>query len=97
MLDIKDNNEIIEIKLPGNIKTAESQSMEDDLMELANTNDKIISMNFEDVGFICSHFLKVCLRLNNTLSKERFHLTNLNPEIKRVFMIAGFEKILNIK
>jgi anti-anti-sigma factor len=97
MLNQKEDNEIIEIKLSSNIKTAESQGMEQELMDLANSTAKKLSLDFQEVTFICSHFLKVCLKLNNALTTERFHLQKLNPEIKKVFMIAGFDRILSIK
>jgi len=97
MLDKQEYYDQIEIKLSNNIKTEYSQNIEKELMDLANSTSMNVSLNFEDVTFVCSHFLKVCLRLNNTLTSERFCLEKLTPEIKRVFMIAGFDKILNLK
>ena len=96
MLNIIENGENLIIKFPSKLSTTESQEIEKELLDKIEDGSKIIHFDFEGVTFICSYFLRVCLMVYKKVGRNRFELDKVSPQIKKVFMIAGFDKYLKI-
>jgi anti-anti-sigma factor len=83
--------------LPQRLDTLNSQQFEIDLNNKIETNNSKIIFDFKDVSFVSSYFLRICLTTFQKKSNDNFELINVKSEIKKVFMIAGFDKHFNIK
>ncbi len=84
-------------ELPDRLDTVNSQEFEKELSLMMEKKFTKVSFDFKNVNFVSSYFLRVCLNLVKQFGNENFDVSNVKSEIKKVFMIAGFDKILNIK
>lgn len=81
--------------LKGQIDTLESQKLETLLKERIDAKQPV-AFDLEEVTYICSAFLRVCLYVAKTVGAANFTLVGLTPPIKRVFKMAGMSDIFAI-
>jgi anti-anti-sigma factor len=53
-----------------------------------------ITFDLDGVIYVASSFLRICLRALKTNGPERFAVKNVNPEVKKVFQMAGMDSYL---
>jgi anti-anti-sigma factor len=54
----------------------------------------VLVFDFTEVEYISSSFLRICIKKYKQLGTERFCVKNPTSDIKRVFKIAGLEKMI---
>jgi anti-anti-sigma factor len=81
----------------GQIDTETTLSVEEELFEKINENEGSVVFDLKEVDYIASSFLRVCLRAAKMMGKDRFVIIQVAPPVKKVFKIAGFDKIMNIE
>jgi len=79
--------------LAGRLDTIASQELEPEI-EALEPGEKGLVFDFSNVEYISSTFLRICLKSFKVLGSERFWITNPSPDIKKVFKIAGLEKLV---
>lgn len=57
--------------------------------------EKVI-FDLEDVTYVASAFLRICITMVKKIGKENFVLINTQPQVKKIFIISGLEEFLNI-
>lgn len=90
-------NEGLIFEFPSKLDTDYSFKIEEELFDKINTTKQPIVFDFINVEYICSAFLRICLRSGKHAGQERFSIINAGPTIFKVFQISGFDSILNIK
>jgi anti-anti-sigma factor len=80
--------------LPRKLDTSNSQMLEGELYSRIESAKAKIVFDFKDVDFVSSNFLRICLATYKKVGKANFEIVNVRSEVKKVFMIAGFDKIL---
>ena len=58
-------------------------------------NLKII-FNLQNVNFVSSAFMKICIIFTNKVQPESFSIINTHPFIKKTFKIAGLDNMMEI-
>jgi anti-anti-sigma factor len=79
------------------MNTIHSQLLETELLTKDLSGERKIVFDFENVIFISSYFLRVCFSTLRAAGNERFYLINVKSEVKKVFMIAGYDKLMNME
>jgi len=74
--------------LAGSIDTFKSQELEAALKSALEAVQPV-SFDMQDVTYVCSAFLRVCIFVAKKVGRDNFRITGLTPPIKRVFMMAG--------
>jgi anti-anti-sigma factor len=68
--------------------------------ELSRLRDKMgqfkIVFDIKGVDYVASSFLRLCLITAKGLEKGNFSIVNTNPQVLKVFNIAGLSSILNV-
>ncbi len=82
--------------LPKRLDTQNSQELEVEINNWIDTAHSKVVFDFQDVEFISSYFLRICLATHKKVGNENFEITNVRADIKKVFMIAGFDKFITI-
>jgi len=61
-------------------------------------NVEIVRVVFDlsEVIYISSAFLRLCLIQSKMFGRDRFSVTNVSEEIRKVFHISGFDEIMEI-
>jgi anti-anti-sigma factor len=92
-----ENNAIV-LKLEGRLDTNTASSFEDKLMDLINTNENKIVVDFSHLDFISSSGLRVLLMAGKKLktSNGKLGLCSLQEHIKEVFDVAGFTMLFSM-
>jgi anti-anti-sigma factor len=91
-------NEAIVLKLEGRLDTNTASSFEEKLMDLINTNENKIVVDFSHLDFISSSGLRVLLMAGKKLktSNGKLGLCSLQDHIKEVFDVAGFTMLFSM-
>ncbi|MDP2423363.1 MAG: STAS domain-containing protein [Bacteroidales bacterium] len=55
-----------------------------------------VVFNLQEVDFIASGFIRICIETIKSINRENFSIVNTNPLIKRTFKIAGLDETLNV-
>lgn len=86
------------LTLEGRIDANCAKSLETACLELIESGDRQLVMNFKGVNFISSAGLRVVLLVAKRLEplSGRIRLAGLNPTLTDVFEISGFSKLFAI-
>jgi anti-anti-sigma factor len=55
-----------------------------------------IVFDLKDVDYIASAFIRLCLIAAKAVDRGNFSIVNTDPQVKKVFKLAGLEAMLNI-
>jgi anti-anti-sigma factor len=78
----------------GRLDTAECVRIEGDVMQKAQAAGQPVVFDLADVDFVASAFLRLCLMAEQKVAGNRLALVNVSPPIKKVFKIAGLDKLV---
>ena len=59
------------------------------------SDDKIV-FNLQEVDYIASSFIRICVSHAKQAGHGRFSIANCQPFVKKTFKISGLDEILNI-
>lgn len=90
-LDSLNSNEIGEI-----IRNKLDELLESDHNKPASEEDFQLIFNLEGVDYIASSFMRVCLAHAKRFPDGKFSIVNTMPQIKKVFKIAGLDRVMDI-
>ncbi len=76
--------------------TNASTEVEKDVMDaVAGNQGRKIAFDMAPVTYVASSFLRICLRAARQAGPGRFSCLNLDPSVKKVFKIAGFDVLVD--
>lgn len=81
----------------GRLDTAKCLEVESEIYNKLNGVKIPVVFDMEKVAYVSSAFLRLCLKIAKEKTSGQFSLTGVCPEVKKVFKIAGFDKIINIQ
>ena len=84
----------IELRFKPQLDTATCQRIEEEVQAAVTEPNGPVVFNLEGVEFVSSSFLRLCVYASRQAGDGNFHVTNVDPNIKRVFKIAGFDSML---
>ena len=95
----KTNDQIIEIKPIGEVDIYTSPELKNKIFDLINENNSDITINGEDLEYIDSTGLGVLMSIYKKIQEKElnFKITNLKPNIYKLFDITGLNKVFNIR
>jgi anti-anti-sigma factor len=86
--------ETLVIPLQGTLDTARCEQLEADVHLALAGASVLVVFDLTGVDFICSAFLRICVRTHKQAKTQGFRIVNVAPPIKRVFKIAGLDMML---
>jgi anti-anti-sigma factor len=84
----------LEIPFQGRLDTARCAEMESDLRARIAEAGGAITFDLAGVDFVSSSFLRLCVFAYQKVRGDGFQIVNASPTIKKVFKIAGLDKML---
>jgi len=76
--------------------TTKCQEIEAELLNKVVETKIPVIFDLEEVDYVSSAFLRLCLRIAKEVGTGNFSIINVHPNVKKVFKIAGFDKQLTI-
>ncbi len=70
--------------------------MSDDLMAVVEESEGPIVFDLASVTFVASSFLRVVLTVNRAKARDGFSIINIQPDVKKVFKMAGLWDALGL-
>ncbi len=89
-------NDVLTIYLEGELNSFNSEAVEKEIDEIVKENKfKKILLDFKDLVYISSAGLRIIVRLKQQF--DDIALINVSNEVYEIFVMVGFENILDIK
>lgn len=84
--------------IEGRLDTPSAIKAQQDIVPLLENADKTITLNCKDMEYISSSGLRLFLTLRKEAAAKggKVVITNINDEIKKVFMMTGFFNLFEI-
>ncbi|MCP3742762.1 anti-sigma factor antagonist [Rossellomorea sp. BNER] len=97
-LDMKDNNQVIDVKVSGEIDAYTAPQLREALSSPAEEKGKTINVDLTDVTYMDSTGLGVFVGLFKTVNANegQLYLYGLSDRLRRLFDITGLGDIMNI-
>ncbi|MBC8314795.1 MAG: STAS domain-containing protein [Bacteroidales bacterium] len=92
-LKTESNTDQVICHLSGRLDTIISQNLEPEINKYTDPGKKLI-FDFSQVDYISSTFLRICLMKFKERGSEKFWIRHPKPDVKKVFMIAGLNRLL---
>jgi anti-anti-sigma factor len=80
----------------GRMDTVSCMEVKDELKEKVEKYEGKVVFDMEEVDYISSSFLRICVIAVNSVENDNFSIIKVSPNIKKVFMIAGLADKLSI-
>lgn len=80
-------------KLEEKLDSLACQKLEWELDMRINEYHKNIVFDLENVEYISSTFIRICIKMVKLIGKERFYITHANPNVMNVFSMANLTDI----
>lgn len=96
-----DSEKILVCKFSGRMDTVNSSEVEEKLeKKMVEINvekpDLKVVFDLEEVEYIASSFMRICLATAKELEEGSFSVINTKPLIKKTFKVAGLDTPLNV-
>jgi anti-anti-sigma factor len=65
--------------------------------EAAKTPGSRVVFDMEQVEYVASSFLRLCGKAAQKVGRDNFEVVRVQPNVKKVFKIAGLESCINIR
>ncbi|MFC2102337.1 STAS domain-containing protein [Bacteroidota bacterium] len=92
-LSIKETEDTVICYLSGRLDTIASLDLEPEI-DTETVDGKGMEFDFSAVDYISSTFLRICLKKYKELGEGKFWIKSPKPDIKKVFKIAGLERLV---
>jgi anti-anti-sigma factor len=83
------------IRFPNNLDTLACAELEAGLRTALAGSSEPVLFDLTNVEFVSSAFLRLCIFACRQCATQGFHIVNVNPNVKRVFKIAGLDGMLS--
>ena len=70
---------------------------EEGLFEKIKEKNAAVVFDLNDVNYIASHFLRICLKVSKESGKGNFKIINAHDNVKKVFKMSNMEREFKIK
>lgn len=78
------------------LDTTNCLKIEDELFNKVKESKAPVIFNLEGVDYVASSFLRMCIKVFKEVGPGNFSVINVQPNVKKVFKIAGFDKQIPI-
>ncbi|MGE9293492.1 STAS domain-containing protein [Ruficoccus sp. ZRK36] len=73
----------------GPLNAERCQQVQEDLIKKIEATDDVVNFDMKEVTFASSSFLRIVLTVNKRVGKQRLKITNVDPQVKKVFKMSG--------
>ncbi len=89
---------VLSVRVVGRIDGANAYEFEEEIRSLVEESDRAVIMDFEKLSYISSAGLRAVLVTAKMLRSQdaTFALCSLSDQIREIFQISGFDKIIVI-
>ena len=98
MISFELNDTSLTCILSGRMDSTSCQEIDSQLEEqYTKSPNAEITFDLEKVDYVASSFLRLCMKAGKKMAEGKLTIINVDPHVKKVFMISGFDKLMDIK
>ena len=91
-----ESNQLV-CRFEGQLDTAACQEWGEALIKQVQAARQPVVFDLHGISYVASMFLRLCVQAAKEVGAGNFSLVNVTPPVKRVFMMAGLDKQLNVQ
>jgi anti-anti-sigma factor len=97
MVEYIKDEESLKCIFSGRINTTDAESLENDLIDnIQHCGTKVV-FDFANLEYVASMFLRVCVKAARVVRLGKIKVINAHEDIKHIFEITGFDKLMEIE
>lgn len=98
-IEVKEQNGGFYAAFSGRLDTPSAVSAQQDIIPLLEHADKVITIDCSSLEYISSSGLRLLLTIRKETATKggKVIITNINEDIRRVFMMTGFYNLFDIR
>ena len=81
----------------GRLDTADTGKIEDELLDKIQHCGLNVVFDFTNLEYVASMFLRLCVKAARITAGNKIKVINANDEIKHIFSMTGFDKLMDIE
>jgi len=97
MVEYDDGADALRCHFTGRIDTNAAMAMEGELLDKIQTAGKPVVFDFAGLEYVASSFLRLCVKVVRVLGAAKLKVTGASEEIRRVFDMTGFSKLMDFE
>jgi anti-anti-sigma factor len=97
MIKHSDDGEKLTCYFEGSMDTDQCLKLEEEIEITVRGAKQSVVFNLEKVDYVASAFLRICIKIAKDIGVQKFSLTGVCPQVKKVFKIAGFDRFMTIQ
>ena len=90
-MEIVEHDTTLVIRLTGRLDSTQCQTIHEPLLARITAAGKAVVLDIEEVTFVASAFLRLCIMAAKLVGEQRIRMINVSPMLKKVFKIAGLD------
>lgn len=94
MVETRQNGDVLEFVLAGAMDTSTCPDIKAEVLAKLGDKPGKVAFDLKAVDFVASIFLSLCLIVSQKAGAGNFAVINIQPQIKKVFKIAGLDKFV---
>ena len=96
MVTFIEENDQLRCAFQGALDAAACDKMAEALYARLDASNLPIVFDLQDVDFMASAFFRICLIVGKKAGSDKFSIIHLSPMCKRMFKIAGLDRIFKL-
>ncbi len=97
MIKHNDDGEKLTCYFEGSMDTDQCLKLEEEIEKTVQGAKQSVVFDLEKVDYVASAFLRICIKIAKDIGVQKFSLTGVCPQVKKVFKIAGFDRFMTIQ
>ncbi|MBC2595113.1 STAS domain-containing protein [Ruficoccus amylovorans] len=89
VVQFSDGEKLLVCAFMGPLNAERCQQIQEDLIGKIEATESVVHFDMKEVTFASSSFLRIVLTVNKRVGKERLKITNVDPQVKKVFKMSG--------
>ncbi len=85
------------VRIHGRMDTPTCMAAEEGILNKVRQAGGPVAFDLAGVPYVCSMFLRICLKAAQHLGPLNLSIINVSPEVKKVFKMAGFDQQIRIE
>lgn len=97
MTQYHDTEEKLSVVFDARLDSLHCSTLEPELTEKLKNISKPVEFDLNQVEFVASAFLRICLASCQKVGVEKFSIVHISPNVKKVFKIAGMDSLVQME
>ncbi|MBN1553252.1 MAG: STAS domain-containing protein [Phycisphaerae bacterium] len=92
-----DSEGALRFRFPSEVDTAVCDEIREGIFAQVQEHEGEVIFDLLGVQLVTSAFFRICITTMQSVGKERMKVKNLEPRVKKTFMIAQLHKVLDLE